>query len=156
MDKDMAINGLRRSVRRWRLAALSIAGSATALFTIAASQPESKSVPKTVAETLVHIHEQQTQEREVTLRSIGRFQIVVHPLAVKETYLIDTATGDTWTPTEFTEDGRKTFLAWDKMGRIDDMPTEVRRGVERNSEGRLLIDLDDDRQRMKKNEEGRP
>jgi hypothetical protein len=48
-----------------------------------------------------------------TLGQPGRYQIVLHPVTVKSTFLLDTASGESWVLTSTKgEDGKDAALSW--------------------------------------------
>lgn len=68
----------------------------------------------------------------------GRYQIVVHPLAVKGTYLIDTMLGQVWTPMEVIgPDDKVTCLAWEPMTRFEQPRSSVQSLVDEENTSRL-------------------
>lgn len=56
---------------------------------------------------------------QVTSSSSGRFQIVINPNLRADTFLLDTATGKTWKPVQYT-DVRGMPVIWEFQERVDD------------------------------------
>lgn len=75
-----------------------------------------------------------------------RYQIVMHPLAMRGTYLLDTLTGWTWVLNEKKEDEDKEgFIYWVSLPRVDStkdgmkfFPSEVQRELTNQQQGQLV------------------
>ncbi len=104
-------------------------------FVAGTSQPAPRAA--TVEEAERRLRDVEAAIRDEDAHSIGRFQVVCASPPGAGIFLVDTARGDTWRLTNMNPaDGGASIQVWDRIGRLDAVPTRVRHVAEQEDAAR--------------------